>query len=293
MYAITGITGQVGGAAARTLLSNGESVRGVVRNRSKAAPWEAQGAEIAAADLLDAAALESAFAGTDGVFIMTPPFQASEDMFAENRATLSALIRAVRAGKPPKVVLLSSVGAHLPRGTGAILKVHDVEQEFFQLPIPVASIRAAWFMENFAGLVPLVRDTGTMPSALDPLDRAIPMVATSDVGRVAAETLLQSWTGRRIIELEGPRQYAPNDVAAAFGSVLGRAVKPVVLPRTQWIPTYMSLGFSPGSAAAVAEMLDGVNSGWIDFERKGAEHVIGRIPIEDVLRAVTHEPASA
>ena len=39
MYAVTGITGQVGGAVARTLMAQGENVRAIARDASKAAPW--------------------------------------------------------------------------------------------------------------------------------------------------------------------------------------------------------------------------------------------------------------
>jgi NAD(P)H dehydrogenase (quinone) len=40
MYAVMGITGNVGGAVARTLLAKGEKVRGIVRNPEKAAEWQ-------------------------------------------------------------------------------------------------------------------------------------------------------------------------------------------------------------------------------------------------------------
>jgi uncharacterized protein YbjT (DUF2867 family) len=39
MYAITGITGKVGGAVARTLLAAGQPVRAVVRDAAKARSW--------------------------------------------------------------------------------------------------------------------------------------------------------------------------------------------------------------------------------------------------------------
>src|SRR5689334_16659978 len=72
MYAITGITGQVGGAMARTLLARGKAVRAVVRNVEKGQSWAAKGCEIAVADMEDVAALAAAFQGTDGVFILPP-----------------------------------------------------------------------------------------------------------------------------------------------------------------------------------------------------------------------------
>ena len=52
LFAITGITGHVGRAAARRLLAGGAGVRAVVRDEAKAAPWRKLGAEFAVASLL-------------------------------------------------------------------------------------------------------------------------------------------------------------------------------------------------------------------------------------------------
>ena len=52
MYAVMGITGNVGGAVARTLLAKGEKVRGIVRNPEKAAEWQKQGVELFKAALV-------------------------------------------------------------------------------------------------------------------------------------------------------------------------------------------------------------------------------------------------
>src|ERR1700722_5352717 len=73
MFAITGITGRVGGAVARILLEQAETVRAVVRSRDKGESWAALGCEVVVASVEDGAALTAAFAGTEGVFLMTPP----------------------------------------------------------------------------------------------------------------------------------------------------------------------------------------------------------------------------
>src|ERR1700760_5083426 len=97
MYAITGISGRVGGAIGENLwaqgenlLAQGEQVRAVVRNAEKAARWRDRGAEIAVADVDDPNALASAFAGTDGVFVMIPPNFAPAPGFPETRKTLAS-----------------------------------------------------------------------------------------------------------------------------------------------------------------------------------------------------------
>jgi NAD(P)H dehydrogenase (quinone) len=281
-YAIVGITGRVGRAAAEQLLAAGAGVRAVVRSEANGTTWRERGADVAIATLDDAAGLQAAFDGVDGVFIMTPTWFEAQDMFAENAKALTALGRALRANSSTKVALLSSIGAHRQHGTGAIMKLHDTEVALADLP-SVTSIRAGWFMENFAGLVSSVRDTGVLPSLLAPLDREVPMIATVDIGRTVADVLQKEWSGQRVIELEGPRRYTPNDVAATFSAVLDRDVEAKVLPSTEWYSTYLSWGLTPRSAAAMAEMLNGFNTGWIAYEKGEAETRHCATPLDAVL----------
>ncbi len=73
MFAITGITGNVGGNVARNLLAAGRPVRAVMRDVRKGDGWAQRGCELATADILDVAALASAFEGAEGVFVLVPP----------------------------------------------------------------------------------------------------------------------------------------------------------------------------------------------------------------------------
>ena len=281
-FAITGISGNVGGAAARKLLAGPARVRAVVRNEAVAASWRDRGAEAVVATHDDAVALAHAFEGVDGVFVMTPTWFASEDMYAENEKAVSAIGRALRAARTRKVVLLSSIGAQRAQGTGAIMKLHAMERAFSDLP-GVTSVRAGWFMENFAGLIPHVRATGELPSMLAPLDRAIPMVATQDIGDLVADLLQQEWSGQRIVELEGPRRYSPQDVAATFATVLDRAVQARALEPGQWHATFRSWGLTDRSAAAMSEMLAAFNTGWIDYEQPATQTLHGATTLDAVL----------
>src|SRR5260370_16246848 len=62
MYAITGITGKVGGAVARTLLAAGQPVRAVVRDVARARSWAERGCEVVTADMDHPASLTPPFA---------------------------------------------------------------------------------------------------------------------------------------------------------------------------------------------------------------------------------------
>lgn len=70
MDAITGMTGQAGGATARHFPDRGQRMRAVVGDGSKAAARAAPGADIA--DRSDSQALAATFDGVDGVFAMLP-----------------------------------------------------------------------------------------------------------------------------------------------------------------------------------------------------------------------------
>ncbi len=63
-----------------------------------------------------------------------------------------------------------------------------MERELCALDLPIAFIRAAWFMENAAWDVASARQ-GVIQSFLQPLDHAIRMVATVDIGATAVRLL--------------------------------------------------------------------------------------------------------
>ena len=110
MYAITGITGKVGGEIARHLLANGQSVRAVLRDRAKAADWGAKGCEIAIAEMENAEQLAAAFAGAEGVFILPPSDFDPEPGYPEAKRVIDQVARALMTARPQRIGLLSASG---------------------------------------------------------------------------------------------------------------------------------------------------------------------------------------
>ena len=284
MYAITGITGHVGRVTANLLLEKRLPLRAVLRNPLKGGDWKNKGAEIAVAELHDPEALETAFSNALGVFVMTPPMFDSHDPMMDHDQMLNALVTALKKTKPGKVVYLSSVGAHLQSGTGAIKKLYDMEKAFRTLDIPTAGIRAAWFMENFTGSIAYAKDSGRLPSFLNPADLSIPMVSAKDIGKLAASLLEGSWAGHRILELSGPGSYSANDVADVLSHGLNRPVRAEVIPAEQYAASYELFGFTSAAAQMMAQMNDGFNSEHIIFENAGQEQVSGTTLLEDAIK---------
>ena len=290
MYVVTGVTGRTGAVAARVLIDAGVPVRVVVRDRAKAVRWTELGAEVVVADLADSAALMQAFAGARGAYLVKPPNYALENLFEHADVTARAVAAAVRATGLPKLVLVSWVGADRSAGTGVIATNRTAEQRLAELGIPVAFLRAAYFMENWARVVEPVRVQGILPSLLGPVERAIPMVATEDIGRVAAEMLQEDWSGVRKVGLAGPSAYSPADIADAFARVLNRPVRPVALEPSAWAGVLAMNPFSTAAIDGFIELNRGLNNGHIGFESDATVELRhGRVSFEhvaeDILRA--------
>ena len=281
MYAITGITGKVGGALARTLLVDGRPVRAIVRDTEKGRLWASQGCEVLRAEMEDQASLTAAFTGAEGVFILPPSEFDPAPGFPEARAVIAAVKAALESARPDKVVCLSTIGAQSTK-SNLLTQRTLMEQALGELPIPITFLRPGWFMENAEWDVASARDKGMIASFLQPLSKPVPMVATADIGQVAAELLQQNWTGKRVVELEGPKRITPLEIGSMFGKILGHAVRVEAVPRETWMALFTSQGTL--HPLPRIQMLDGFNEGWIDFEGGQAGSIKGKVELQTVLQ---------
>src|ERR1700689_1654472 len=283
MFVVTGITGNVGGEVAHNLLAAGQPVRGVVRETRKGETWAKRGCDLVEADINDAAALTEAFKGAAGVFVLVPPnFDPSPD-FREARAVAATLRSALDAARPGRVVYLSTIGAQATRSN--LLTQHSIiEQVLGELPIPICFLRPGWFMENSSWDVAPAAKNGMFPSFLQPLDKPVPMVATADIGRVAAELIQTTGSGRNGVELEGHHRVTPEEIAATFADLLGRPVRTDAVPRETWESLFQSQGMK--NPTPRIQMLDGFNEGWIEFEAGETGSRKGKVELKTVLKTL-------
>jgi len=283
MFVITGASGNTGSVAAKTLLSAGKKVRVIVRDAAKAASLAAQGAEVFVADLTDQAALERAVQGAEGVYFLSPPDMRSNDFVAERKALTEKQIATFARAKVPHVVLLSSVGAQHAEGTGPIRTVHNAEQQLRRAGIPSTFVRASYFVENFGAVLHPVKQDGVLPSFIA-IDEPTPMVSTADIGKTAAQALLEGPRGVRVIELAGPTDVTPAEAAATFAKILGRPVQAVNAPLSAVVPTFTSFGISQNVAQLFEEMYAGIASGKVVAESPPVTR--GTTTLEETLRGL-------
>jgi predicted aspartyl protease len=171
-----------------------------------------------------------------------------------------------------------------PQRAAVVANRKDIESEWDGL-IGISCLsflRPGWFMENSSWDVAPAMKNGLIQSFLQPLDKAVPMVATADIGRVAAELIQTTWNGRKVVELEAPRRVTPQEIAATFADLLGRPVSTEAVPRETWESLFKSQGMK--NPMPRIQMLDGFNQGWIEFESGEAGSRKGKVELRTVLQ---------
>lgn len=278
-YAVLGVTGNTGRVVAETLLSQGHAVRVVVRDGGKASAFEAKGAEVAVANLSDVGALTKAFEGVEGAYALIPPSFAPE-FRAYQHASADALRQAAQDSKLPHMVLLSSIGAQHPSGTGPIAGLHYAEQHLGNLTSTrFTFLRAAYFMENFAtalGALP----NGILPSFI-PADFEFDMVATKDIGNAAAALLLERHVGNQVVDIAGQRGSFAT-AAQIFSRLLNKPISVAETPLDAVVPTFKSFGMPDELAGLYREMFEAMLSRQLSFE-SGFRRAPAPTPLEEVL----------
>ena len=252
---VLGGSGNLGGAAARSLLAAGMPVR--LAGTDPARLRESfPGVEVAPLDLYDPDTFGPALAGACGLFLLRPP------AIARVGPTLNALVDAAARIGTGHVVFVSVAGAD----TNRVVPQHRVEQHLRAGPLPWTVLRPGFFAQNLGG--PYRRDIRDDDRILLPAGRGrVAFVDTRDIGDVAA-TVYAGPTAHRGAgyRLTGPEALDFDAVAALLSDVLGRPIryKPVSVAGYVWhlrradvpwqqalVQTVLHTGLRRGQAEAV------------------------------------------
>lgn len=285
MYVVAGASGRSGGAAASALLEAGQRLRVLVRDAARAEPWRARGAEVAIGSLDDEDALARALEGAAGAYLLSPQDPRSADPISDGWRIADAIARAVERSRLPHLVLLSARGAERAEGTGLVRTLHAAEERLAGSPAAITLLRAAFLLDNLAPAVGAAAAGGPLPVFL-PVDLAMAMVAARDIGVIAARCLIEGEPPRRraVIDVAGPRELSPRDIAAALGDRLGRPVEAQQAPLEAVVPAFTSMGASPAFAAEVRQLFEAIIAGRL--EGTSARRVRGSTEVGAWLDAV-------
>ena len=265
MYVITGATGNTGSVIAERLLDRGGQVRVVARDAKRPNRFVSQGAEAFVASLEDAAALTRAFTGARAVYAMIPPDLATPDPRGHQERISDAFALALEQSGVAYAVLLSSIGADKPDGTGPVVGLHNFEQKVVDIAaLNALCLRPTYFLENLLPQVQVIQKFGIMAGPLR-ADLKLPMIATRDIGVYAADSLTKlDFTGKQTQELLGAEDVSYSEAAPVIGGAIGKpALTYRQLPPEQLKPAFMQMGMSAATADLLLEMSDSLNNGYM------------------------------
>ncbi len=281
MYVITGATGHTGKRISENLLAAGKPVKVISRSADKVADLVAKGAEAAIGDLSDTAFLTKTFAGATAVYLMIPPKWDVTDWLAYQRELIHAFIPALKSAKVPKVVLLSSQGAHMVEGAGPVSGIGELERALHEVEgLDVLALRPGYFMENLFSSVDMIKHAGINGSIVE-ADRPVTMVHTSDIAKVATERLLDlSFTGHSH-EFIGSGDRTMQEATRIIGQAIGKPELPYIQ-------------FSPADAKAgmlQAGLPETIADGYVELQQalNGPDYSAGYVQPANLTAPVSLE----
>jgi uncharacterized protein YbjT (DUF2867 family) len=267
---ILGATGTVGSKISENLLNDGHQVTFIARHTEKLEKYRSLGAEIIAADITDVETLTSVFKNADSAFVLLPDNVKAENTRAYQRQVTGKLIEIIEKSGIKYIVNMSSVGSHMHEGNGMMGGTAEQEIRLNQLnEVNVLHIRSAYFMENFLRTITVVKKMGINGTAADG-DQSIPMVATKDVAKIAADHLANlDFRGKSVHAVMGPRDYTYRE----FTSIIGRAIgQPdlayVQFPAEQVKQGFLNNGFSEDFADNLIGMGTAIKTGFMNYQRR-------------------------
>lgn len=204
---VVGAHGTVGSALVPLLTAAGHQVLRAT-SRTPSAP------DHVALDLVSGRGRDTAFAGVDAAFLLSPPGHVNQ------HELLNPLIDAARAQGVRKVVLMSALGANADESTP--LRRAELHLEASGMAWNV--IRPNWFMQNFHTF--WLQGIREHDAILLPTGRARgSFIDARDIAAVAAALLSRSDFDNREFDLTGAEALDHDQVAAVLSSELGRTIR--------------------------------------------------------------------
>lgn len=230
--AVAGATGAQGGAVVDALLEQGARVRALVRSNGseRARNLANRGVELVQIDVKDPASLKNSLQGVDAFFFMTTPYGDSHDTDIDGEIQQGVeFADAAAAAQVPHVVFSSVGGAERNSGVPHFESKRRIEEYVQARGLSATIVRPVFFMDNFASMAPTVEGNELVLRLPVPDGIKLQMVATRDIGVVAAAALLDPAAVPAAIEIAGD-ELTGSEIAAAFGAHAGLPARYEALP---------------------------------------------------------------
>lgn len=288
-FIVTGSLGNISKPLAQELVQKGHRVTVISSKPEKQKDIEAMGAIAAIGTLEDVDFLVSAFTGSDAVYCMVPPndyFDLSLDLLAYYRRIGNNYTQAIHQSGVKRVVNLSTIGAHLEKGSGILFGAHNVEKILNELSSDVAitHIRPTSFYYNLYGYVDTIKNQGFIAANYG-ADKIIPWVSPIDIAAVITEELVTPFVGRKV-RYVASEELTGNETASILGTAIGNPdLKWRIITNEEMLSSLESAGMNPQIAAGLVEMYASLYSGLLaeDYYRHKPT-VMGKVKLKDFAK---------
>jgi uncharacterized protein YbjT (DUF2867 family) len=215
MIIVLGATGTNGHQVVEMLAAKGQKVRAIVRDRGKAAPLAALGAELAEGDLSKPETLDAAFAGGSVLFLLAPVAPNQADL------ELDAMAAARRAGIS-RVVKLSAIGAD-PLAAGHFSRAHGIAEACLrESGLAWTIVRGAFFYSNLLFAAEAIKQSVFVGHWGD---HAAAWVDPHDLAAVCTTCLIDPAHVGQTLTVTGPEALTNAQLCQRLSHALGREIK--------------------------------------------------------------------
>lgn len=227
MILIIGATGNLGGAVARNLLSEGKSVRAMTRTPEKAEALKVLGAEIVTGDVRDRQSLTRACQGIEKIFAASHSFEGkgnNSPQIVDGQGNRN-LIDAAKAAGVRHMVFTSALGARSDHPVDFFRIKCQTEQYLKDSGLSYTILRPAAFMESWVEMIAQpILSTGKA-TIFGTGKNPVNYVAVADVARFAQIGLETPAAKNQVIEIGGPADFSTEQIIEMIEQATGKTAK--------------------------------------------------------------------
>ena len=292
---LTGSLGHIGRPLTEELVQKGHRVTVISSKPERRQEIETLGAKAAIGSVTDVDFLSRTFQGADAVYTMLPPGDYSDpnlDLMVKVRQIGATYSQAIEAAGVKRVVHLSSIGAHLDKGSGLIILHHEMELILDKLKdVAITFMRPTGFYYNLYGYVEMVKRQGVIAANYGEEDRVV-WASPIDIAAAVAEELVAPRSGRqagkgaaRAVRYVASDELTCSETARILGEAIGKPdLRWIIIPGEQMQAGLVAAGIQPSIAAGLVEMYAAHHSGALAEDYHRNRPSLGRVKMRDFAR---------
>lgn len=261
-FLLVGGTGTVGTSLSGELVKKGAIAR--VGSRDPSHVKGGPGIEPVRLDLGDKGSFDAALAGVDGVFVLSPPGHARQDVFL-------APFLEVALSRVKKVVTMTANGVQFDDS----LPLRRVELQVAASSVKRVHLRPGWFSQNFNTFwLPSIKAASVI--ALPAGDARTAFIDARDIAAVAAVALTEDRLDGQELALTGPEALTYAEAAAILTEAAGRPIGYVSVSDADFKAAMVKAGLPADYADVMVGLFGTVRQGFASAVDPAVGRVLGK-----------------